>query len=154
VSLGKDYYVSVAVLEVAERTPEGESWDRLGGSAPDPFYEVEWRGTRIFKSPVREDSLLAKWSTLGLDLKGLALQGGTTSLDTLVQAARITISKGDSLDILFFDSDVVTSDPIGQISFDTTDLRLGDTTYEYEGSSVKRVMVRVTDLAQTPDVTK
>ena len=154
VKQGRDYYVAIVLLELEETNLEGASWDEYNGTAPDPFYEVYWRGTRVFKSPVREDSLLAKWSNLELDLADLALKGGKTSIDSLVKAARISVQSGEGLEFRIYDSDLVTHELIGEENFSTTDLRVGDTTYDYQNSPIKRIILRVADLATTPDITK
>ena len=154
VEAGKDYYVAIVLLEVAETNLDGSSWDEYNGTAPDPFYEVYWRGTRIFKSPLREDSLLAKWSNLELNLANLALKGGKASIDSLVTAARITIRSGEGIEFKIFDSDLVSQEAIGEENFSTTDLKVGDTTYEYQNSPIKRMILRVADLSKMPDITK
>ena len=96
VQVGFDYYVSATVIELTELDPQGESWDS-NNSAPDIYYEIYWKGSRIFQSTTKDDSFIAKWSNAEIDLKQLALNGGTTSLDNLVQAARLNIKANEHM---------------------------------------------------------
>ena len=154
VQIGKDYYVAVTLIELTEHNPEGEPWDEYNGTGPDIFYEIYWKGTRIFQSVVKEDSFVAKWSNAEIDLAKLAFEGGATSLDSLVQGARLNIKQGEDIELRVSDSDVVKDDLAGTKIIKTTDLLVGDTTYEYSKPGIKRLILRVSDLSQPPDVSR
>ena len=153
VQVGFDYYVSATVIELTELDPQGESWDS-NNSAPDIYYEIYWKGSRIFQSTTKDDSFIAKWSNAEIDLKQLALNGGTTSLDNLVQAARLNIKADEHIELRVYDSDIVDSQIAGSVMFASKDLLVGDTTYEYIKPGVRRIVLRVSDMSKPVDVAK
>src|SRR5436853_2599674 len=53
------YIVFLPQIEVEALTARGHDWDVTGGG-PDVRYDIYWRGTRIFQSSVRNDTLLAR----------------------------------------------------------------------------------------------
>ena len=154
VQIGKDYYVSIALLELSERDREGQAWDSYNNSGPDIFVEVYWKGSRVYRSTTKEDSFVAKWSSAELDVRKMALTGQTASLDGLIQAARINIRSGETISIRAYDADLVDSDEAGERSLRTTDLKIGDTTYDYAGPGIRRMVVRVADMSEPVDVTR
>src|SRR5262245_61071644 len=54
------FLVFLSQIEVEPRKPNGHKWD-LTDDGPDIRYDIYWRGTRIFRSSVRDDALLALW---------------------------------------------------------------------------------------------
>ena len=81
----------------------------------------------------------------------LAISRGT-SIDSLVQAARLNIQPGESIEIVVYDSDVLKNDLAGKKFFASPDLKLSDTTYEFSEPGIKRMILRVQDMSQPPDV--
>ena len=154
VQLGRDYYVSASTIELTELDSAGSAWDTLTGSAPDMYYEIYWKGTRVFSSTTKDDSFLAKWSNAEIDLKKLALNGGTTSLDNLIQAARLNIKENESIEVRVYDSDLVESHLAGIKTFPSKDLVIGDTSYEYTEPGIKRIVLRVSDMSNPVDVAR
>ena len=154
VQIGKDYYVSASIVELTALNPDGNSWDSLTSSAPDIYYEIYWKGTRVFSSATKDDTFLAKWSNAEIDLKKLALNGGTTSLDNLIQAARLNIKEDENIEVRVYDSDVVESQLAGIKTFASRDLAIGDTSYEYKEPGIKRIILRVSDMSNPVDVAK
>ena len=153
VELGKDYYVSAVLVELKERDAAGEPWDGYNETGPDIYYEIAWKGTRIFRSTSKDDTFVAKWSNAELNVARMALQGAT-SLETLVQAARINIKNNETIEVEVFDADAVQDDLAGKKSFETTELKVGDTTYEFSDTGIKRLILRVSDMTQPPDVSR
>ena len=150
---GGDYYVSIPLIELSEYDSDGNSWDHNNGTGPDIFYEIFWKGHRIFKSGVKEDSFVAKWSNVEVDVAKLALSRGT-SIETLVQAARLNVQPGESIEVAVYDSDLMADDLAGRKTFASTDLKLGDTVYEFSDKGIKRLVLRVQDMSQLPDIAK
>lgn len=152
VELGKDYYVSISLIEVSEKAPDGSSWDSTDSSAPDVYAEIYWRGNRLYQSTTKENTFLAKWSVAEVHLKDVLLKGAKTSVDDLIQAARLHIRSGETIQIKVFDSDLFQDTLIGEVSFPLTDLLVGEQTFSYSGSGLLRLGVRVNDMSQAVDV--
>jgi len=146
VTLGKDYYVGVALVELSEKDENGEAWDSYNGTGPDIVVDIYWKGNRIFRSTTKEDSFVAKWSSSELDLKEIALGSQSTSADGLIQAARLNIKEKESIEIQVFDSDIGGDDQAGTKVFRTSELPLGETTHSYKGSGIRRLGLRVVEM--------
>jgi hypothetical protein len=154
VKLGSDYYVSVALVEVSDKNDEGVSWDHYNGTGPDIRVEIFWKGNRIYKSNKKEDTFLAKWSNAELDLRDLALSGKNASMDDVINAARVTVRDNDSLEIRVEDDDLLTADAIGNVEIRLQDLHVGDNVFTFDQPGVKRMVIRVNDMAEPVDVLK
>ena len=153
VEIGKDYYVAVSVVEVAPNDLDGDAWDQVDASAPDLMVEIHWRGQRVYRSSVKEDSFVAKWSNAQLNLREIALTGKKTSVDEMIQGARINVKNDEQVEIRVFDEDLLGSrEDIGSLSLETSSLLLGDSSFEVPESAVKRLVLRVMDMSQTPDI--
>ena len=148
---GKDYYVTVALLEISERDAAGGSWDSLTESGPDIYVEIQWKGTRIYRSTVKKDTFVAKWSNAELNLRALALSGQGASMDDIIHAARMNVKPDEEIVIRAFDDDLLSGAEAGSLTVKTTDLRVGDTTYELAGPGIKRLVIRVSDMSQAVD---
>ncbi len=152
VTVERDYYVSVSLVEASERDGAGERWDSWSDSGPDIFVEIIWKDNRIYRSTTKRDTFVARWSTSELRLGDIALSGGHTSVDDLIQAARVHIRGGETIVVRVFDSDMVTNTLIGEKTFTLTDLREGETTYSFEGPGVVRLALQVRPLDQPVDL--
>jgi hypothetical protein len=155
VQRGQDYYVSVVLVEFAAQRPDGGAWDLFDNSAPDPQVEIFWRERSVYKSSVKDNSLIGHWSNAEIDLKALALSQGRTSLDSLVQGARINVQEGEILRIRVLDYDLLSSsDEALSLEIPTSELVLGDKEYFFENQGLRRFKLRVQSLDQTPDFSR
>lgn len=134
---GESYYVLLSKIEVEARQADGDGWDSSEG-APDIFYEVRWRDTKVFESSRKDDTLVAIWSNSELGLTDLT---GGVSIDGSIKAARITARAGESIEFVVYDQDDLTpNDVIARVSVAVETLRVGDTPI---ASGAARVNVRV-----------
>ena len=154
VDAGKDYYVFVRLVETAATDEQGKAWDSTNESAPDLRVDIEWRGQRVYRSSVRQDSLIAKWSNAELDLQQIALNGGTASLESVLQAARISIVAGEALTISVFDQDLPMGDGelAGRFAVQTSSLQLGEQTLVNPTPALKRVVLLTSSLDAPPQI--
>lgn len=151
VTVGKDYYVTVALLELSEKDAAGNPWDSLDESGPDIYVEIFWKGNRIYKSTEKKDTFIAKWSNAELNLRSVALTGKSTSIDDTISAARVNIKPNESIEVRAYDADLLDNTLAGVRFFRMTDLKVGDTQYEYQGPGIKRIILRVNDMSQPVD---
>ncbi len=150
VTLGRDYYVTVSLVELSPS--DGDSlWDPVDESGPDIFVEAYWMGNRIYRSTTKEDTFVAKWSNAELSLRDLALKGSNTSMDDLIRAARVNIRKDETIEIKVLESDLLTSSVAGTFTLTTSELFVGDHTYESPSGGVRRLTVRVLDMQNAVD---
>lgn len=140
---GEHYYVLLSVIEVTARDADGDTWDKMGGEAPDLFYEIRWQGQRVFEASVKDDTLVAKWSNVAVDL-GDVVQA--VSLDDSIKAARITARAGEALEFIVYDHDVTKDDRIARWSVPVTDLRVGDQKWAEPAGQLVSVTCRVIPL--------
>ena len=143
---GGDYYVAVSLVEVAPTDKNGSSWETLGSTAPDPYVEIWWQGTLVFKSSVKEDTLIASWSDTELSLRDMALLGKKVSVDDVRQGARVNVRKGEMISFKIYDEDNISDTLIGEQSMAVTELRLGDQVLTPTGSSIRRMVIRTLPL--------
>ena len=64
---GQTYYIFASEVEVYPTNSENEPWDR-GEKGPDIRYRILWKGNEVFESETKDDSLIADWSGLSLQL--------------------------------------------------------------------------------------
>lgn len=121
VQVGKQFYVLLGGVEVAGKKQDGARWD-VGQPAPDLFYEIRWKDTVVFRSSRKDDTLLARWNAGGIDLTDLLRK---VSVDDSIEAARITVREGESLEFIVWDHDVASDDEVGRWTVATTALRTG-----------------------------
>lgn len=151
---GKEYMIYILKMEVAPTKSDGKAWDARG-SAPDIYYQLMWKGNRIYESDAKKDSLIANWIPIGLDLKDTILSGGV-SVD---QAVKLPIikrdSKDESSDELIFkviDDDIAGDDEIETMRVYISRLNVGDNVFDYkgkEGHGVLKAVIRVIDNSLT-----
>ena len=140
---GEHYYVLLSVIEVAARDEDGEAWDTVGEEAPDLFYEIHWQDQRVFESSVKDDTLVAKWSNVAVDIGDVVK---AVSLDDAIKAARITARTGEVLEFVVRDQDVASDDPIGRWTVPIADLRVGDQKWFKPAGQLISVTCRVLPL--------
>jgi len=155
VTLGRDYYVTASVVELTPKNAKDESWDKYNNTAPDIYFEIYWKDQRVFQSTTKEDALVGKWSNAEVNIIDMALKGKSASVDAAIRAARINIAKDEKIEIKVYDSDLLgTEELAGSKRFLTSELRIGDTPYIYQQPGIRRLVLRVMDMQQTPDVLK
>lgn len=140
---GEHYYVLLSVIEVAARDADGDAWDTVGGEAPDLFYEIRWQDQKVFEASVKDDTLVARWSNVAVDLGDVV---HAVSLDDSIKAARITARPGEALEFVVYDHDVTKDDRIGRWSVPVTDLRVGDQKWSKPAGQLVSVTCRVIPL--------
>lgn len=125
---GMDYRVMVAVARIKPEKPDGGKWDSGGSStaAPDPFYEIWWRGNRVYESQEVEDVLVASWSNVALPELYALLTGAKLSLETIKEGALLTARLSDAIEIRILDDDPLNDDLIEEFTIAMTELRVGD----------------------------
>jgi hypothetical protein len=142
---GKTYYLFASLMELYPKNLEGENWD-LGDGGPDIRYRVLWQGNEVFKSKVKDDSLIADWSGLGVELEWSDLLGKKFSPDEVIKGARVRSADDQYVAIEVVDSDVADNDEAGSVEILFKDLRLGTNEFKYEktsDSAIRRVVLRV-----------
>ena len=150
---GKSYYLYASEIELYPSNQEGKSWDR-GEDGPDIKYQIKWLGNEIFKSTVKEDSLLGNWSGLQIDLKWSDLLGKTISPNEAIQAARIRYEPNSSIEIVVKDSDLAKDDLAGNIEIDLKSLRVGKNSLQFpkdSGNSVRSLILTLLPIDSTID---
>ena len=141
---GKTYYLFASLIELYPKNLEGENWD-LGDGGPDIRYRVLWQGNEVFKSKVKDDSLIADWSGLGVELEWSDLLGKKFSPDEIIKGARVRSTGDQYVAIEVVDSDVADNDEAGSVEVLFKDLRLGTNEFKYEKTSesaIRRVVLK------------
>ena len=139
VSIGKQYYVLLSAIEVATKTASGSEWD-VGRPAPDIWYEIRWKDTDVHKSSRKDNTLLARWNAGSVEVTDL-VRG--VSVDDSVEAARITVRAGESLEFIVWDHDVTRDDEIARWSRPVSDLREGVQEWAAPAGRIVTVRCRV-----------
>ena len=136
---GRQYYVLLSAVEVAAKNPSGNRWD-IGRSAPDLYYEIRWKETVVFRSSRKNDTLLGRWNAGGIDVGDLI---GKISVDDSMEAARVTVRQGESIEFIVYDHDVASDDEIARWTRPVTDLREGEQTVKAPADSILSATIRV-----------
>jgi hypothetical protein len=125
---GNDYRVLVAVARIKPEKPGGGNWDSGGSSsaAPDPVYEIWWRGTRVYESEEVEDVLVASWSNVALPELHQLLADQKISLETIKEGALVTARLSETIEIRIYDDDALDRDLIEEFTVGLSELRVGD----------------------------
>lgn len=141
---GSDYRVLVAVAHVRPEKADGAKWDSglAEKAAPDPFYEIWWRGNLVFRSEEVEDTLVASWSNVALPKLYKLLTDQKLSLETVKEGALIQARAGDEIRVRIWDDDAVDNDLIEEFVVKTGELRVGDQVRQGK-SGLESVTLRV-----------
>ena len=140
-------------IELYPNKQDGKPWDR-GEDGPDIQYQIKWLGNEIFESTVKDDSLLANWSGLQIDLKWSDLLGKTLSPNEAIQAARIRYETKSSVEIVIEDNDLAKDDLAGTIEIDLESLRVGKNSRAFPkdaGNSVRSIIINVLPIDSSID---
>ena len=136
------YYVLLTVIEVEPKDAEESSWD--AGSPPDLAYEIKWQGETVFESSTKDDTLVAKWSNISLELKDVV---ASVSLDDSIKAARITARPGDLIEFTVYDRDSTSGDDlIGSFAVPIERFHVGDQRWEAPAGRIRSAQCRVLPL--------
>ena len=141
---GKTYYLFASLIELYPKNLEGENWD-LGDGGPDILYRVLWQGIEVFKSKVKDDSLIADWSGLGVELEWSDLLGKKFSPDEIIKGARVRSTDDQHVAVEVVDGDVADDDEAGSVEILFKDLRVGTNEFKYEktpDSAIRRVVLK------------
>ena len=141
---GKTYYLFASLIELYPKNLEGENWD-LGDGGPDIRYRVLWQGIEVFKSKVKDDSLIADWSGLGVELEWSDLLGKKFSPDEIIKGARVRSTDDQHVAVEVVDGDVADDDEAGSVEILFKDLRVGTNEFKYEktpDSAIRRVVLK------------
>jgi len=141
---GKTYYLFASLIELYPKNLEGENWD-LGDGGPDIRYRVLWQGNEVFKSKVKDDSLIADWSGLGVELEWSDLLGKKFSPDEIIKGARVRSTDDQHVAVEVVDGDVADDDEAGSVEILFKDLRVGTNEFKYEktpDSAIRRVVLK------------
>ena len=149
--VGKNYYLYVSEIELYPTNEDSKNWDR-GDGGPDICYSIKWLGNEIFESSVKDDTLLANWSGLQIDLKWSDLLGKTISPNEAIQAARVRYQKDGSVTVIVLDNDLAKDDSAGKITIALSTLRMGKNKryFKKEGKNcVRRLVLTVLPIDST-----
>ena len=144
VSVNDQYLVFLSSVEVERSTISGSKWDMTDGG-PDVRYDVYWRGNRIFRSSVCDDTLLALWDQSEVGLRDL-VQG--VSPERSSKAARITAQAGETIEFRIIDDDTFDDDEIGRWSVAVDSLHIGEQVWSAPAPGVLRAVCRVLRVGQ------
>ena len=153
---GHDYYVFARTIELYPTRSDGSEWDRIGGEAPDIGYEIVWHDQVVHPSPVRDDTLVAIWDPIRVDLREALMQGQIELASTLNQGAVINVDPDQpdaTLTIVVTDHDALGlgNDRAGVVKLRLADLLIGDNRLQFEqttDNAIKRIVLRTTDTNQ------
>lgn len=144
-SPGKTYYIFASEIEVFPTNLENEAWDR-GEKGPDIRYRLLWKGNAVFESITKEDSLIADWSGLSIELNWKDLLGKSVSSDDAIKAGRIRFQEMEKIEIAVEDVDVASDDDVGRYEIEMNKLSIGKNEFKLKKtatSAIRKVTLRV-----------
>ena len=148
---GAYYYAHVKLVEFRNPPPDDDAWDTNGG-APDINYKLFWNDTQLFASSTRDDTLIAEWDLLRLDLRD-ALLSQQVEIATAMNAPLVNIKKGGVLTVEVWDDDLMSSDQAGRFDLPVATLLEGLNVLTFdEGGVVRLVLDLVPRDTSLPDL--
>lgn len=148
VTVGRDYYAFVQLIELAPLKANGRNWDSGNDSAPDPYYRLYWRGSLVFESATRNDALIATWDLARLDLKDVLSNLGKIDIASVINAPIVRVEPGETLQLEIWDDDPLGDDLALRIDIPLDSLEPGENALTPDGP-VKRIILQMID-RQTP----
>lgn len=145
IAVNDHYLVYLASVEVEHAKLSGSKWDLTDGG-PDIRYDVYWRGNRVFRSSVCDDTLLALWDQSEIGLRDL-VQG--VSPERSAKAARITAQAGETIEFRIVDDDTFDDDEVGRWTVAVDSLHVGEQVWNAPAPGVVRAVCRVLRADQT-----
>jgi hypothetical protein len=145
VATDEHYVVYLSQIEVEPTTPGGGKWDATDGG-PDIRYDVWWRGNRVFRSSVQEDTLVARWDQEEVGIRDL-MKG--ISPERSVKAARITVARGETIEFRVVDDDTFVNDDIGSWQVPVDSLHTGELIWTAPAPGIRQAICRVERVGQS-----
>ena len=142
---GQTYYIFASEVEVYPTNSENEPWDR-GEKGPDIRYRILWKGNEVFESETKDDSLIADWSGLSLQLDWRDITGKSISPDEAIKAARVRFEENEKIEFVTEDVDVAADDKVGRHEIKLDELSIGKNQIKLNKSTdnaVRRITLRV-----------
>ena len=142
---GQTYYIFASEVEVYPTNSENEPWDR-GEKGPDIRYRILWKGNEVFESETKDDSLIADWSGLSLQLDWRDITGKSISPDEAIKAARVRFEENEKIEFVTEDVDVAADDSVGRHEIKLDELSIGKNQIKLNKSTdnaVRRITLRV-----------
>lgn len=145
--IGGVYYVWVKMVELEDRKPDGDKWDPGAGSAPDIQFELVHDETRLQKSEVRDDTFIARWDPISVDVKQMLLGGGTkVDLASLIDLPLIRVEADTRLELTVRDHDFswMPDDEAGTVVLNPAAMSEGENVFRpssEDRSSIKQLTV-------------
>ena len=137
---GADYYAHVKLIELRNPPPDADAWDTNGG-APDINYKLFWNDTLLFESSTRDDTLIAEWDLLRLDLRD-ALLSQQVEIATAMNAPLVNIKGGGVLTVeIWDDDDASPSDLAGRFDLPAELLHEGVNRFDFNAGNVARLEI-------------
>jgi hypothetical protein len=124
---------------------EDESWDQ-GKKGPDIRYRLLWKGNAVFESITKDDSLIADWSGLSIELNWKDLLGKSVSSDDAIKAGRIRFETGEKIEIAVEDVDVAADDDVGRYEIEMEKLSIGINEFKFKkttSNAIRKITLRV-----------
>lgn len=135
---GQTYYLFASEIELYPTNMKNDPWDG-GENGPDIRYRILWQGNKVFESEEKDDTLIADWSGLSIDLEWSDLMGKTISPDEAIKAARVRYEKGGVVEIVVEDDDVTDDDDAGRAEINLDDLMIGRNEIKLKKTSINAV---------------
>jgi hypothetical protein len=142
---GQTYYIFASEIEVYPTNSENEPWDR-GEKGPDIRYRILWKGNAVFESPTKDNSLIADWSGLSLELNWKDIMGKSISTEDAIKAGRIRFDKDEKIEVVAEDVDIAADDKVGRCEIQMSGLSIGKNQIKLEKSAnnaIRRITLRV-----------
>ncbi|MDG0964606.1 MAG: hypothetical protein P8P49_03025 [Opitutales bacterium] len=142
---GQTYYIFASEIEVYPTNLENESWDQ-GEKGPDIRYRILWKGNAVFESITKDNSLIADWSGLSIELNWKDLLGKSVSSDDAIKAARIRFEEGEKIEVTVEDVDVASDDDMGRHEIEMAKLTIGKNEFKLkknQTSAIRKITLRV-----------
>ena len=142
---GQTYYIFASEIEVYPTNSENEPWDR-GEKGPDIRYRILWKGNAVFESPTKDNSLIADWSGLSLELNWKDIMGKSISTEDAIKAGRIRFDKDEKIEVVAEDVDIAADDAVGRCEIQMSGLSIGKNQIKLEKSAnnaIRRITLRV-----------
>jgi hypothetical protein len=144
-SPGQTYYIFASEVEVYPTNLKNEPWDQ-GKKGPDIRYRLFWKGNAVFESITKDDSLIADWSGLSIELNWKDLLGKSVSSDDAIKAGRIRFEEGEKIEIAVEDVDIASDDDVGRHEIEMDKLSIGKNEFKLKktaSSAIRKITLRV-----------
>jgi hypothetical protein len=146
-TVDRDYYFFVRLVEFTPTKPNGKAWD-TDGSAPDADVRLTWRGARLFALPKRKDQFISTWDLFRVDVKDLIVTRGTADVASMINGPIVRVTPGEAVTIEVYDADPMFSDLALKMDLRLDELHEGRNDIKIPpGSGVTRLRIDLIDRA-------